>query len=108
MGCDFVSPRSPSCAMLKNTVSYFLREAISAAGVIRGVEGPPLRAHSIQGVSTSAVFLQNWSISRVLEAAIWGSNSVFASLYFKDIQFIFGGTCSLSPFIVAGSVVSPT
>ena len=57
----FVSPRSPSRAISKNAVSCFLRELIfSGAGAIRGDEGPPLRAHSIRGVSTSAVFLQNW------------------------------------------------
>ena len=59
----FCSPCSPSRAMLKNAVLYFLREVISGAGAIRGDEGPPLRAHSIRGVSTSAVFLKNWSIS---------------------------------------------
>ena len=39
--------------------SYFLQDVISGAGAVRGVEGLPLRAHSIRGVSTSAVFLQN-------------------------------------------------
>ena len=52
---------------------------------------PPLRAHSIRDVSTSAVFLQNWSFCRVLEAAPWRSNSVFASFYFKDIQYVLKG-----------------
>ena len=63
---------------------FFLREDISGAGAVRGDEGPPLRAHSIRGVSPSAAFLQNWSVSKVLEAATWKSNSVFASFYFRD------------------------
>ena len=61
----FVSPRS----MLKNAVSCFLREVVIGVGAGRGDEGPPLRAHSIRGVSVSAVFLKNWPISKVLEAA---------------------------------------
>ena len=55
---------------------------ISGAGAVRGDEGPPLRAHSIRGVSTSAAFLQNWSVSKVLEAATWKSNSVFCLVLF--------------------------
>ena len=104
----FCSPCSPSRAMSKNVVSYFLREVISGAGAIRGDESPPLRAHSIHGVSTSAVIMKNWSISKVLEAASWRSNSVFASFYFKDIQYIFEGMRSLGPFVSAGTVVNPT
>ena len=67
---------------------FFLREDISGAGAVRGDEGPPLRAHSIRGVSPSAAFLQNWSVSKVLEAATMKSNSVFASFYFRDIQYV--------------------
>ena len=94
--------------MSKNAVPYFLREVISGARAVRGDEGPPLRAHSILSVSTSALFLQNWSISKVLEAASWRSNSVFANFYFKDIWYIFQGIQSHGPFITAGSVVNPT
>ena len=63
----FVSPRSPSRAVLKNAICFFLREVNSGAGAVKGDEGPPLRAHSIRGVSTSAAFLQNWSVSKVLD-----------------------------------------
>ena len=70
MGLDFVcSPCSPSRAFSKNALLSFLREVISGSGAIRGDEGPPLIAHSIRGFSTSAVFLQNWSVSRVLRVA---------------------------------------
>ena len=87
----FASPRSSSCAVSKNAVSFFLREVISGTGAVRGDEGPPLRAHSIRGVSTSAVFLQNWSVSKVLEATTWKSNSAIASFYFHDIQYVIEG-----------------
>ena len=106
----FVSPRprSPSCPISKNAVSYFLREVISEAGAVRQDVAAPLRAHSVRGVATSVSFLRNWSISKVLEAANWRSNSVFASFYFRDISYVFQGLQSLGPFVAAGSVVKPS
>ena len=76
---SFVSPRSPSRPISRNAVSFFLREVISEAGAVRDDAAPPLRAHSVRGVSTSVAFFRNWSISKVLEAATWRSNSAFAS-----------------------------
>ena len=80
----FVSLRFPSCSMSKNGISYFLREVLYDAGASR-VEGVPVRAHSIRRVSTSTAFHRNWSVSSVLEAAIWRSNSVFAAFYLRDL-----------------------
>ena len=104
----FVSPRSPSRPILRNAVLYFLREVISEAGAVRADMASPLRAHSVRGVSTSVAFLRNWSISKVLEAATWRSNSVFTSFYFKDISYVFEGLRSLGPFVAAGNVINPT
>ena len=57
----------------------------------------------LSGVSLPLLcFLQNWSISRVLEATPWRSNSVFASFY------IFDGVHSLGPSVAVGYVVNPT
>ena len=56
-----------------------------------------LRAHSIRGMSASAAFMRNQSVSKVLEAATWRSNSVFSSFYFKDICFSLGEWSSLGP-----------
>ena len=78
---------------------------ISGAGSVRGDEGPSLRAHSIRGFSTSAVFLQNWSVSKVLEAATWKSNLVFASFTFVMFS-MFLKDCG--PFVAVGTVVNPT
>ena len=103
----FVSPRSPSRPISKNAVSYFLREVLSEAGAVRQDVAAPLRTHSVRGVATSVSFLQNWSISKVLEAATWRSNSVFASFYFRVISYVFQGLRSLGPFVAAGSVVNP-
>ena len=66
-----------------------------------------VRAHSIRGVATSVAFLRNWSVSKVLEAAAWRSNSVLASFYLKDVSYLFEGLRYLGPFVAAGSVLPP-
>ena len=98
--CLFVSPRSPSHAISKNGISYLLREVIFESGACKE-DVAALRAHSICGIATSA-FFKNWSVSSVLDAASWRSNSVFTSFYFKDLQFVYEGLRSLGPFIAAG------
>ena len=98
----FVSSHSPSRQISKNAISYFLREVISGAGAIHEGVAPSVRAHSIHGISTSVVFMQNWSVSKVLEAASWRSNSVFASFYLRDV---FEGLRSRDPIVAAGSVL---
>ena len=101
----FVSPRSSSRQISKNAVSFFLREVILGAGAVHEDVGTSLRVHSIRGVATSTVFKQNWSVSKVLEASSWRSISVFASFYFRDVQYIFEGLHFLGPFVAAGSVL---
>ena len=88
-----------------NVVSFFLREVISGAGSVREGAGPSVRAHSIHGVSTSAVFIQNWSVSKVLGAASWRSISFFASFYLRDVRYVFEWLCSLGPIVAAGSIL---
>ena len=63
----FVSPRAPSCALSKNALSLFLHQVVVDAGTLW--EGSSPKAHSIRGVPTSAAFLRNWSVSKMLEAA---------------------------------------
>ena len=63
--------------------------------------------HIIRGVTASAVFLRNWSVSRVLEAATWRSNPVFAAFYFQDLTYSLDGCHSLCPFVAAVSVLVP-
>ena len=101
----FVSPRNPLRPISKNAISFFIREVISKAGASLDNESS-LRAHSVRGVSTSAAFLKNCSISKVLEAASWRSNSVFSLFYFKDMTMSLDGCNSLGPFVSAGAVVS--
>ena len=102
----FISPRKPSRSLSKNAISYFLRRVIVDSGALleESVRAP--RAHSIRGVATSISFLKNFSISKVLEAASWKSNSVFSLFYFKDIQYVLDDCKSLSPFVAAGTVIN--
>ena len=93
----FVSPR-PSRTMSKNSISFLLREVIVLSGASSEEVAAP-RAHSIRGIATSSAFFKNWSLSSVLEAASWKSNSVFSSFYFRDLQYVFEGVCS---FVAAG------
>ena len=49
-------------------------------------------------------FLQNWSVSRVLEAASWRSNPVFA-FYLCDLSYSLDNCHSLGPFVATSSVL---
>ena len=71
----FVSSRSPSHAMSKNGMFYLLREVIVHSGASSNDVAAP-KAHSIHGIATSSAFFKNWSLSSVLEAASWRSNTV--------------------------------
>ena len=99
--CLFVSPLSPSRSMSKNSISYFLCEVINEVGANREV-GVPVRAHSIRGISTSTAFHKSWSVSSVLAAATWRSNSLFVAFCLGDLHFEFEGLRSLGPFMAAG------
>ena len=73
-------------------------EVIREAGAGR-VEGNPVRAHSFRSLSPSAAFHRTWSVSSVLEAATWGTTSVFALSHLRVFT-----TISCSSFL--GSVCS--
>ena len=86
--------------MSKIGISFLLREVIVHSGA-SSEDGTAPRAHSIRGIATSSAFFKNWSISSVVEAASWKSNTVF-TFYFKDLQYVFEGVRSLVPFVDAG------
>ena len=89
-------------AMSKNGISFLLREVIAHSGASPNDAAAP-RAHSIRGIATSSAFFRNWSLSSVLEAASWRSNTVFTSFYLKDVQYILDIVHSLGPFVAAGA-----
>ena len=100
----FVSPSCPSRALSKNALSYVIRRVIIDSGAAG--DGISPRTHSVRGVATSVLFRRNWSVSRVLEAATWKSNPVFASFYLRDVSLAFDGFRALGPVVAAGSVVN--
>ena len=98
----FVSHRCPSRSILKNAISFFLRDVISSAGASRPEVGR-LRGHDVRSVSTSVAFHRNWSVSAVLDSATWSSSSVFSSFYLRDLQHEYDGILSLGLFMAAGT-----
>ena len=99
----FVSSCCPSRAMLKNGISFLLREVTVNSGASSGDVAAP-RAHSIHGIATSSVFFRNCSLSSVLEATSWRSNTVFTSFYLKDVHDIFEGVRSLGLWLQQANV----
>ena len=66
--------------MSKNGILFLLREVTVNSGS-SSEDGAAPRAHSIRGIATSSTFFKNWSISSVLEADSWISNTVFYFLF---------------------------
>ena len=100
----FVSPRCLNRPLSKNALSFFLKRVIMDADALW--EGNSPRAHSIHGVATSAAFMRNWSVSKVLEAATWRSNAVFAAFYLRNLAYSLDDCSSLGPFVAGGSVIT--
>ena len=72
----FVSPSNSSRPLSKNALYFFLWRVILDAVAV--ADYSMSCTHSVRGVATSAAFLRNRSVSKVLEAASWRSNPVFA------------------------------
>ena len=68
----------------------------------------PPRAHDLRGAGATIAFSKNVSITDILNAATWRSNTVFASFYLKEFAFETDGLFSrgTEPFVAAGSVIS--
>ena len=101
----FVATRNKGRPMSRNGMSFFLRDLISSTGAVGADVGRAPSAHSVRSVSTSLAFMKNWSVSRVLEAATWKSNSVFASFYLRDVAHVLDGVSSIGAFVAAGQVL---
>ena len=88
---------SPSRAMSNNGFSYLLREVIVHSGASSN-DVAASKAHSLCGIaSSSAFFFMNWSLSSMLEAASWRSNTVFTSFCLQHVQYILEDVRSLGP-----------
>ena len=97
----FVSPRSPSRPLPKNTLSFFLRSII-----LQSFPSPSsVCAHSICGMATSTAFSRDVPISSILEAATWSSSTVFTSFYLCEVEFSSSSGFSLGSVVAAGAVI---
>ena len=119
----FVWPRSPSCSLSKNALSFFIHEVIAETYSSAGRSLPSasslssssvsssfrprssIRAHGVRGVAASWAFHRNAPLSSILESATWSSPSVFSSFYLSDVQFSSSSGYGLGPVVAAGSVV---
>ena len=101
----FIAPSNNSRPISKNGISFFLRELISKYGSLGASEGPAPRAHSIRAMSTSVALARNVAVPKILEAATWRSNSVFASFYLREVATEVGDSWRLGPFVAAGQVL---
>ena len=78
----FVSPRYPSRSFSKNALSFFLHQVIMDANAL-WEDTTPL-AHNIRDVATSAAFLRNWSVSKVLRRRL-GDLTQFSPHFILEI-----------------------
>ena len=83
---------------------FFLREAGAQAVLGLGGTFSCSRSYSV-GYGYVVLFMKNWSIHGVLNAACWKSDLVFAYFYCKDDQHVFDSCRSLSPAVATGSLI---
>ena len=81
----FVSPLSR--AISKNAVSYFLQEVILGVGPVREMKALPCEFTEFEGCPPLLYFCKLVGFSGA-GSGNFESNSVFASFYFHDIQFV--------------------
>ena len=105
----FVSPRFPSRTASKNALTSMTKAVIREAHESLRPDLVPIlkvKAHELRGVSTTLAFERILSLQAVMEAAQWRCHSVFASHYLKDISFKYDDCRTLSPLLIAGSVIT--
>ena len=101
----FVSPWNLERAMLKNAMSFYLRQLIVDSGAV-STSCPP-RAHDIRGIATSLNYYSNLSLSNLMQVATWKSNRVFASCYLKEVSATQDNIRQFGPLVIAGDRLHP-
>ena len=101
----FVSPRTPTRPLSKNSLSYFLRSVIIQSLPSPTTSSSSARAHTVRCVSTSAAFSRNGALPDILAAATWRTSIVFTSFYLCDVQFTSDTGFALGPVVTAGAIV---
>ena len=104
----FLAPSDTSRPMTRNALSYIIRQVIwEAHQQLKDSDFPrgDIRTHDLRGIGTSLNFMRNQSIEKVLSAATWRSNSVFASYYLKDVRVVYDNISALGPIVAGGSLL---
>ena len=87
-----------SCYGVKEFL-FLLREVIVNSGASSGDVGIQYSRHS-----NIFCLLSELSLSNILEATSWRTNTVFTSFYLKDVHYIFEGVRSLGFWLQQANV----
>jgi len=88
----------------KNTISYWIRNVISDAykrSHERDAEEVKVKAHEVRAIATSLLFKKNSSLTDVMEAASWRSQTTFSSFYLRDVTHKSLDLHTLGPVVAA-------
>ncbi|MPC24918.1 hypothetical protein E2C01_018012 [Portunus trituberculatus] len=100
----FLAIKCPSRPMSKAAISFFLWDTIKSAHASSCCE-LKVRAHNIHGIATSMLMWKNCSVTTILRAACWRTQSIFADHYLWEIVRQDWDIFALDPVVTAGHVV---
>ena len=103
----FISTGRTKKEVSKNTISYWLRKAITKA--YESSEGEPLapriRAHEVLGIAPTLLFRRNFAVDQVLKVGTWKNQNTFTSFYLRDVAHKSLGTYHLGPIVASQGVI---
>ena len=102
----FLNPVKPDTPVVKNTISFWIREVIRGTTDPAGSKNP--RAHSVRSLCTSLQFVRNKSLQQVLKAGTWNSHNTFTNAYLREFspKYLDKFSLELGPVVAAQGVVS--
>ena len=103
----FITAGRSTKEISKNTISFWLRKAISRAYQLlgRSVSYPPPRARETQGTSPSLPFKKNFAVTQVLTAGTLRRHTTFTRHYLRDLAHRSLETFQLGPVVAAQALV---
>ena len=88
----FVALVKPQNPVSSSTIARWLKGMVQHAGVDKSIFG----AHSVRGASSSSAAAAGVTTSNILQAADWGSESVFRKFYYRPTGNVAYGRATLS------------
>ena len=101
----FITTVNHPRGIAKNTVSFWIRQVIRRAYKDKQESMPEAKAHELRGMSSSLLFKKNLSVSQVLRAGTWKSQTTFTSFYLQDVTFKSLDLFSLGPIVAAQEIL---